>query len=165
MTEFRLEGFARRAWRSTAAGLWMAVFSAAPAMAELRICNQTLNLYNVAVGYFSGAGCYEETVNEATCQMQTEGWWNLPANGCVTLIKWDLDNPFYYVFATDIYGEDAVTGDTELCVKVNRKFEIQIPFADLAAKAPGCWQKGHQQVRFKEIDVGEAKDWTVFVGQ
>jgi uncharacterized membrane protein len=139
---------------------------AAPtARAELRICNQTLNLYNVAVGYFTGAGCHKTPVDEATCRMQTEGWWNLPASGCVPLIKYELEETFYYIFATDIYGDDAVTGDTELCVKLNRKFEIQIPFAETSAKAPGCWQKGYQQVKFKEIDTHNAKDWTVFVGQ
>ena len=135
------------------------------ASAELRICNQTLNLYNVSVGYFTGSGCHDPNdPDRSRCYMQTEGWWNLPANGCTTLIKWELDNPFYYVFATDIYGEDAVSGETELCVNLNRKFEIQIPFSDTAAKTPGCWQKGHQQVKFKEIDTGGTTDWTVFVG-
>lgn len=142
-----------------------AMLGAGPARADLQMCNQTLNLYNVAVGYFAGAGCDPEKFDKAACRMKTTGWWNLPANGCVALIKWDLDNAFYYVFATDIYGEDAVTGGTELCVKINSKFEIDSPFSDIAAKAPDCWQKGYQQVKFKEINVGTAKSWTVFVGQ
>ena len=139
--------------------------TAPPAYAELRICNQTLNLYNVAVGYFTGAGCHQSPTDEATCHMQTEGWWNLPASGCVPLIKYELEDSFYYVFATDIYGDDAVTGETELCVKLNHKFEIKTTFAEISAKTPGCWQKGYQQVKFKEIDTHNAKDWTVFVGQ
>ena len=158
----RLSGLS---WPGPLAAAVVALACPAEARAELQMCNQTLNLYNVAVGYFTGAGCDERHLDKMNCFLKTTGWWNLPANGCVSVFKWDLENKYYYVFATDIYGEDAVTGKTELCVKINSKFEIEIPFSDAEAKAPGCWQKGYQQVQFKEIDVGSAKDWTVFMGQ
>jgi len=165
-----LTGAAAKPGRGTRAAIYgvmfmVSPFAAPPALAELRVCNQTLNLYNVALGYFEGAGCFANPVDESACHMQTEGWWNLPASGCVSLIKFDLESTYYYVFATDIYGEDAVTGETGLCVKLNAKFEIRTPLQDVTAKAPGCWQKGYQQVKFKEIDTHSAKNWTVFLNQ
>ncbi len=125
---------------------------AAPAQAELKVCNQTLNLYNVAVGYFSGSKFY------------TEGWWTLPANACVSPIKDELNNRFYYFFAMDLYGNDATEGDRPYCANVNKSFRIPTPVSDL--ERPACWLRGFQQVKFKEIDTGAgAKSWTVFVTQ
>ena len=122
------------------------------ARAELKVCNQTLTLYNVAVGYFSGTRFY------------TEGWWTLPANACVRPIKEDLDNRFYYFFAMDLYGNDATEGDKALCAHVSKSFRIPTPIADL--DRPACWVRGYQQVKFKEIDTGgDAASWTVFVTQ
>jgi uncharacterized membrane protein len=166
------KGIERAAWRgwnwrrgAALPALLLCGLFPGTALAELKVCNQTLNLYNVAIGYFDGAGCFANPIDEASCHMKTEGWWNLPANGCVSPYKFDLETKFYYVFASDIYGEDAVTGETELCVKLNAKFEIQTPLPDIIAKAPGCWQKGFQQVKFKEIDTHNGKNWTVFLGQ
>jgi len=123
-----------------------------PARAELKVCNQTLNLYNIAVGYFSGD------------QFYTEGWWTLPANACAQPIKGDLDNRFYYFFAMDIYGNDATSGDRPFCVNVGKAFRIPTAISDL--DHPDCWVRGYQQVKFQEIDTGgNATSWTVFVTQ
>ncbi len=148
----------------SSAGLAGLLVLALPAHAELRVCNQTLNLYNVAVGYFAGEHCQPtDPLYPSACHLETEGWWNLPANGCVTPLKQPLDQTYYYVFALDIYGADAITGDTPLCVNVTRRFNIQTPFDE--RQQPRCWQRGYQQVKFKEIDAGGASDWTVFVNQ
>jgi len=134
------------------------------AHAELRVCNQTLNLYNVSVGYFAGEHCEQsDPLFPSACRLQTEGWWNLPANGCITPLKQPLGQRYYYVFALDIYGSDALTGETPLCVNVTRRFTIDVPYDELTS--PRCWQRGYQQVKFREIDVGKASDWTVFVNQ
>lgn len=147
-------GFSRPARRLFVAALALAAVLAGggQARAELRVCNQTLNLYNVAIGYFSGTKFY------------TEGWWTLPANACVTPRREDLDNRFYYFFAMDLYGNDATEGERDFCVDVNKGFRFALPSDDL--ERPACWVRGFQQVKFKEIDTGEgAKSWTVFITQ
>ena len=130
-----------------------AVAAAPPAAhADLKVCNQTLSFYNIAVGYFSGERFY------------TEGWWTLAANACVRPIKGDLDNRYYYFFAMDIYGNDATKGDKPFCVKDDKSFRVPTPITDLAH--PACWVRGYQQVNFQEIDTGgNATSWTVFVTQ
>ena len=132
---------------------------ALPAHAELRICNQTLDLYNVAVGFFTCAQCQQN--DPAACRLETEGWWNLAASSCLTLVKLPLDQRYYYVFALDIYGNDAIAGNDPMCVNVGKGFTIQTPFDERTA--PRCWQRGYQQVKFREIDVKGKEDWTVFI--
>ena len=116
---------------------------AATAHAEFRVCNQTLNLFNVAVGYPVEADLFE-----------TEGWWTLAANSCTSLIKEPLKSKFFYLYGTDIYGEAAIAGSTEMCVAA-KQFTI--------IDQKDCWVRGFQQVRFLEVDTGNASSWTVFI--
>lgn len=163
MVGLRISGRCRGPRGVIAASLALGLVWVLPAHAELRACNQTLGLYNVAVGYFTGEHCQPGDPLLDSCHLVTEGWWNLAANSCVTLIKEPLDQGFYYVFALDIYGNDAVTGDTPLCVNTGRRFTIQTLFVE--RQHPRCWQRGYQQVKFREIDVKGKEDWTVFVQQ
>jgi uncharacterized membrane protein len=138
----------RRSQSILIATVWIALCTH-PTQAEFKVCNQTLNLYNIAIG------------KEINRSFHTEGWWTLPANNCVSPIKEDLDVlklRYVYIFATTIYGDDALTGDWPMCIDT-RKFKIP--------KVPGepwnCWIRGYQQAKFKEIDTGNAKSWTVFI--
>jgi uncharacterized membrane protein len=150
--QLRLSCLARRLAPPVLAAAALAAAPPPAAHAELKVCNQTLSLYNIAVGYFSGERFY------------TEGWWTLPANACVRPIKGDLDNQFYYFFAMDLYGNDATKGDKPFCANVNKSFRVPTPIADL--DRPACWVRGYQQVNFQEIDTGgNATSWTVFVTQ
>lgn len=115
---------------------------AKPAWSDFKLCNQTLNLLNVAVGSETG-----ETY-------QTEGWWTVPANGCVTLIKGVLKARFIYVYASDIYGEDILSGFTEMCID-RKQFVIK--------GTDGCWQRGFEKARFHEVDTKSTADWTMFI--
>ena len=126
---------------------------AGPVLADLKVCNQTLNFYNVAIGYGK----------ESDPNFHTEGWWSLPANSCAVPVKKPLDIRFYYVYAMDIRGDDAITGETKACVLLGRLTNILTPLADIKDKTPNCWVRGLQTVNFREIDTGGAKDWTVFV--
>ena len=121
---------------------------AADARAELKVCNQTLNLYNVAIGTVVAEG-----------EVETEGWWTLAANSCVTPVKSALANRYYYLYASTIHGDDAVTGKTELCIN-KQQFLIR----KIDPERPACWQRGLIQVKFQEIDtkVG-SESWTVFI--
>ena len=54
------------------------LFSAAPAAADFRLCNNTGSRVGVAIGYKDSEG------------WTTEGWWNLAARSCETLVKGQL---------------------------------------------------------------------------
>jgi uncharacterized membrane protein len=59
---------------SGAIALLVLLSSAAPAAADFRLCNNTSSRVGVAVGYKDADG------------WTTEGWWNLPARTCETVL-------------------------------------------------------------------------------
>jgi uncharacterized membrane protein len=126
--------------------LGLFLVSASEARAELKVCNQSVTLYNVAIG------------REKDGKFSTEGWWTLPASTCVTPVKEDLDARYIYVYATTATGDSAFEGNFNMCID-NKRFRID--------KAQGqdwdCWVRGFVQVKFKEIDTENASSWTVFI--
>lgn len=120
-----------------------------PARAEFKVCNQTIGLYNVAIGA------------EIDQRFHTEGWWALPANSCVIPLKEDLDQlklRYVYVHVESVTGESAVEGNWDMCVDTKR-FKIE----RIAGEPWNCWVRGFVQAKFLEVDTGEAKSWTIFV--
>ncbi len=120
-----------------------------PVRAEFKICNQTVAVYNVAIGA------------EKDHKFSTEGWWILPANGCISPLKEDLDAirvRYVYVYATTVTGESAFLGNSQMCVDTKRFRIDKIP-----DQPWNCWVRGFEFVKFKEIDTGSAKSWTVFI--
>ena len=63
--------------------------SASPAAADFRLCNNTASRVGLAVGYKDAEG------------WTTEGWWNLSARSCETLLKGNLIARYYYIYAID----------------------------------------------------------------
>ena len=129
------------------AGTWLA--SASPARAEFKICNQSVEVYNLAIGA------------EIDQQFQTEGWWVMPANSCVIPIKEDLDQlklRYVYVYAQTVTGESAFQGGWDMCVDTKR-FKID----RIAGEPWNCWVRGYEQVKFLEVDTGDTKSWTLYV--
>ncbi len=122
---------------------------ASPAHGEFRVCNQTLNLFNVAVGYL-----VEEAQVAESEGWWTEGWWTLAANSCTSPIKKKLQSKFFYLYGTDIYGEPAIVGKTAMCVSA-KQFIIR--------GIEDCWVRGFEQVWFLEVDTKNAPSWTVFI--
>ena len=61
------------------------VLFAVPAAADFRLCNNTGSRVGIAIGYKDSEG------------WSTEGWWNLVARSCETLVKGQLGARFYYV--------------------------------------------------------------------
>jgi uncharacterized membrane protein len=53
------------------------------AKADFRVCNGTQNLVGVAIGYRAKEG------------WMTEGWWQVPATTCATLIEGELQSRYY----------------------------------------------------------------------
>ncbi|MFX9123665.1 DUF1036 domain-containing protein, partial [Acinetobacter baumannii] len=59
------------------------------AYADLRVCNKTTSRIGIAVGY------------KDQDAWTSEGWWNLPASSCETLLAGTLVSRYYYLYAID----------------------------------------------------------------
>lgn len=114
----------------------------ASARAEFTVCNQTLDVVNLAVG---------QEIDKA---FQTEGWWTVGANQCVNVIREELSNRYIYIYATDVFGHAILSGSTEMCVE-KRRFAIR--------GIDDCWKNGHVAARFYEIDTQAQARWTFFL--
>jgi uncharacterized membrane protein len=129
--------------------VFLTVLFFGPAQAEFKICNQTVAVYNVAIGA------------EKDRKFSTEGWWILPANSCVSPLKEDLDVlrlQYIYVYATTVSGEAAIAGNSDMCIDTKR-FNIE----KIPNQPWNCWVRGFQFAKFKEVDTGSTKSWTLFI--
>lgn len=120
------------------AGLF--VFPAAPAYADLRICNQTANVVSVALGYRAERG------------WMSEGWWQTPPGDCRTLYQGDLQRRFYYLYAVDDIGGGAWDGQVFMCTR-DETFTI--------FGVEDCLARGYERTGFFEIDTQNRTDWTM----
>jgi uncharacterized membrane protein len=116
------------------------VLQAGPAQADLRICNNTTSRVGIALGYRDGQGWI------------TEGWWNLGARTCETILRGQLAARFYYVHAVDYDKGGEWSGRSQLCVR-NREFTIR--------GIEDCLARGFDRAGFFEVDTGEQKSWTI----
>lgn len=110
------------------------------ARADFRICNGTQSLVGGAIGYRTAEGWV------------TEGWWQIPANSCATLIEGQLGSRYYYLYAEDASGGGRWAGDINMCVADN-EFRI--------VGVEDCFARGYQRVGFKEYDTGRQGSWMV----
>lgn len=113
-----------------------------PAAAAFTVCNQTLDIANVAVG---------EAVGE---QIETRGWWVVAPNRCASVVQGDIKSRFIYVHAQDVRGKILNEGEHKFCL-LPRQFRI--------SGTGDCWSRGFGVGPFKEVDTREAKDWTLFL--
>jgi uncharacterized membrane protein len=113
---------------------------ASPAAAEFRVCNATQNLVGVAIGYRAKEGWI------------SEGWWQIPATTCATLIEGQLQSRYYYLYAEDAARGGRWTGNVNMCVAEN-EFKI--------TGVQDCYARGFQQFGFKEYDTGRQGSWMV----
>jgi uncharacterized membrane protein len=117
-----------------------AALPATPALADLRLCNMTSSRVGVALGYRDPQGWI------------TEGWWNLSARGCETLLRGPLAARFYYIYAVDYDRGGEWTGRSLMCTR-DREFTIR-GVEDFLAR-------GFDRSGFFEVDTGEQKSWTI----
>lgn len=135
------EGPRRGLWR-TAVALALLFGSQVSARADLRVCNKTRVLINLAVGTNAGA------------EFATEGWWTVTPGSCATPIRGPLTGRYVYLYATNIDNADMLKGTVSMCVD-RRKFKV-FGIGD-------CWRRGLQGVNFAEIDTLDSPDWTTFL--
>jgi uncharacterized membrane protein len=124
-----------------AASLAVTVFlTSEPALADFRLCNNTSSRIGVAVGYKE---------SEA---WTTEGWWNLAARSCETVLRGTLVARFYYIYALDYDRGGEWSGQAYMCTR-EKEFTIR--------GTEDCLARGFDRTGFFEVDTGEQPSWTV----
>lgn len=114
--------------------------AASDAHADLRICNKTSSRIGIAVGYKNQTA------------WTTEGWWNLPASTCETLLAGPLVSRYYYIYAIDYDRGGEWSGRSFMCTQ-EKTFTI--------TGIEDCLKRGFERTGFFEIDTGEQRSWTV----
>jgi uncharacterized membrane protein len=115
-------------------------WSTRPAAADFRLCNNTAGRVGVAIGYKDADG------------WTTEGWWNLPARTCETILKGNLVARYYYVYAIDYDRGGEWMGQAFMCTR-DKEFTIR--------GIGDCLARGYDRTGFFEVDTGEQRAWTV----
>src|SRR4029453_4387879 len=113
-TRFRRMFRGRAIARVLAGGaLSVAAFaSAGPAKADFRLCNNTGNRGGIAIGYKENEG------------WTTEGWWNISARSCETVLRGALVARFYYIYAVDYDRGGEWSGQAFMCTR-EKEFTIR----------------------------------------
>jgi uncharacterized membrane protein len=113
---------------------------AGPAAADFRLCNNTGSRVGIAIGYKDGEG------------WTTEGWWNLTARKCDTLLRGALVARYYYIYAIDYDRGGEWSGQAFMCTR-DKEFTIR--------GTDDCLARGYDRTGFFEVDTGEQRSWTV----
>ena len=132
----------RRAWMGLAVVAVVAFASTWPsaAHADFRLCNNTGSRVGVAVGYKDNDG------------WTTEGWWNVAARACETLLNGTLVARFYYIYAVDYDRGGEWSGQAFMCTR-DKEFTVR--------GTENCLARGYDRTGFFEVDTGEQQSWTV----
>ena len=118
----------------------LAVAAGGQAAADFRLCNKTTSRVGVSIGY------------KDRDTWSTEGWWNVSAQSCETLLRGPLSARFYYVFAIDYDRGGEWNGKAYMCTR-DKEFTIK--------GIDDCLARGYERSGFFEIYTGEQKSWTV----
>jgi uncharacterized membrane protein len=117
------------------------ILAPAPALADFHLCNNTGSRIGIAIGYKDADGGWT-----------TEGWWNLSARSCETLLKGTLVARFYYIYAIDYDRGGEWSGQAYMCSR-DKEFTIR--------GTEDCLARGYDRTGFFEVDTGEQRAWTV----
>jgi uncharacterized membrane protein len=119
--------------------LILAVMSQA-ALADFRLCNNTGSRVGVSIGYKDAEG------------WTTEGWWNISARSCDTLLRGALVARYYYIYAVDYDRGGEWSGHAYMCSR-EKEFTIR--------GTENCLARGYDRTGFFEVDTTEQRSWTV----
>lgn len=106
----------------------------------LRLCNKTTSRIGIAIGY------------KERRRWTTEGWWNVDADSCETLMAGPLVSRYYYVYAID-YDQGGIWGGKAAMCTRDKMFTIH--------GIEDCVARGFERSGFFEVDTGEQRSWTV----
>jgi uncharacterized membrane protein len=118
----------------------ISVTTASPAAADFRLCNNTSSRVGVSLGYKDSDGWI------------TEGWWNISANSCETLLRGVLVARYYYVYAVDYDRGGEWSGQAFMCTR-DKEFTLR--------GTEDCLARGYDKTGFFEVDTAEQRAWTV----
>ena len=137
-----MDGQGNSCWRGVLGVLAFlgCLWSVEEARADFRVCNGTQNLVGVAIGYRSDEGWI------------SEGWWQISATSCATLIEGPLASRFYYLYAEDAARGGRWGGNVDMCVA-----EDEFKIVDVK----NCFTRGFLRMGFKEYDTGQQCSWMV----
>ena len=107
-----LRCFVTRALLPAAIAVMGVAAFAQPAAADFRLCNNTGSRVGIAIGYKDSDG------------WTTEGWWNLSARSCETLLRGTLVARFYYIYALDYERGGEWSGQAFMCTR-DKEFTIR----------------------------------------
>lgn len=110
------------------------------ARADFRMCNNTGSRVGVALGYKDAEG------------WTTEGWWNISARSCETLLRGALVARYYYIYAVDYDRGGEWSGRAYMCSR-EKEFTIR--------GTENCLARGYDRTGFFEVDTAEQRSWTV----
>jgi len=119
---------------------FMVAIAVTPAKADFRLCNNTSNRVGIAVGYKENDG------------WTTEGWWNIAARSCETVLRGTLVARFYYIYAVDYDRGGEWSGQAFMCTR-EKEFTIR--------GTADCLARGYDRTGFFEVDTGDQPSWTV----
>jgi uncharacterized membrane protein len=131
---------ARIVARSAAPAMLLLALSAHPALADFRLCNNTGGRVGVAIGYKDAEG------------WTTEGWWNISARSCETLLRGALVARYYYIYAVDYDRGGEWSGHAYMCSR-EKEFTIR--------GTENCLARGYDRTGYFEVDTTEQRSWTV----
>jgi uncharacterized membrane protein len=127
---------------TTIGALALGLAATGAARADFSVCNQTLDVLNVAIG------------QQEADAFTTEGWWTIGSNQCAQVIREDLRNRYIFVYATDVFGQPILNGTESMCIAPKR-FSID--------GVESCWQRGYLEAKFLEVDTLAVERWTLFL--
>lgn len=131
---------AARPGRAVALALAALLVTAGSAAADFRLCNNTGSRVGIALGYKDAEGWV------------TEGWWNISAHSCETLLRGNLIARYYYIYALDYDRGGEWSGRAFMCSR-DKEFTIR--------GTENCLARGYDRTGFFEVDTGEQRAWTV----
>ena len=129
-----------RRWALAALPLFVLLCSAAPAHADLRLCNNTGSRVGVSLGYKDSEG------------WTSEGWWNISARSCETLLRGALVARYYYIYAVDYDRGGEWAGHAFMCSR-EKEFTIR--------GTENCLARGYDRTGFFAVDTAQQRSWTV----
>jgi uncharacterized membrane protein len=129
-----------RALLATALAATAPIVCASPALADFRLCNNTGSRVGIALGYKDSEGWI------------TEGWWNISARSCETLLRGGLVARYYYVYAVDYDRGGEWSGHAFMCSR-DKEFTIR--------GNEDCLARGYDRTGYFEVDTSEQRAWTV----
>ena len=129
-----------RGFALVALPLLLLALSPASALADFRLCNNTGSRVGIALGYKDAEG------------WTTEGWWNISARSCETLLRGALVARYYYIYAVDYDRGGEWSGHAFMCSR-EKEFTIR--------GTEDCLARGYDRTGFFEVDTAQQRSWTV----